>query len=109
MSILKYIDRARRMDDLIRRKATGSAEEFARRLGVSRRILMENLNDLKELGAPICYDDCCKSYYYKNEFSLFFHNKDALNKIRGGRDYFLTSAVSPHYGYSYLINISGQK
>jgi HTH domain len=74
------------MDDLIRRKATGSADEFARKLGVSRRILMENLGDLKELGAPIEYDDCCKSYYYKGEFSLFLHNGDA-NKIRGGANY----------------------
>ncbi len=109
MSILKYIDRAKRMDDLIRRKATGSAEEFAGKLGVSRRILMENLGDLKELGAPIEYDDCCKSYYYKGEFSLFLHNRDDINKIRGGADYFFLSAVSPHPGYWYLINISGQK
>ena len=108
MSILKYIDRAKRMDDLIRRKATGNAEEFARKLGVSRRILMENIGDLKELGAPICYDEFCKSYYYKSEFSFFLHNRDA-DKIRGGADYFFTSAVSPHYGHSYLINISGQK
>ena len=109
MSILKYIDRAKRMDDLIRRKATGTAEEFAHRLGISRRILMENLSDLRELGAPIEYDDCCKSYYYKGEFSLFLHNRDALNKIRGGADYFFNSAVSPHYGEVRLINISGEK
>ena len=29
MSLLKYIERLKRMDDLIRRKATGCADEFA--------------------------------------------------------------------------------
>ena len=29
MSLLKYMERLKRMDDLIRRKATGCADEFA--------------------------------------------------------------------------------
>ena len=42
MSLLKYLERAKRMDDLIRRKATGNVEEFASKLGISQ----------KRMGAP---------------------------------------------------------
>ncbi|NOS94486.1 MAG: HTH domain-containing protein [Cyclobacteriaceae bacterium] len=70
MSLLKYIERARRMDDLIRRRATGGSEEFARRLGISRSVLMENLKDLKEMGAPIQFCETTRTYYYKSEYHL---------------------------------------
>jgi biotin operon repressor len=53
MSLLKYIDRLKRMDDLIRRKATGSPEEFSQKLNISRSQLLQDLKELKELGAPI--------------------------------------------------------
>ena len=86
MSILKYLDRAKRIDDLIGRKATGNAEEFARKLGVSRRALMLDLGELKEMGAPICYDKVCETYYYEGEYGFFFHNKETMKKIRGGEN-----------------------
>ena len=70
MSLLKYLDRAKRIDDLIRRKATGNAQEFAHKLGISRSVLMEHLGDLRELGAPIRFSNIVRSYYYENEFDL---------------------------------------
>ncbi len=70
MSLLKYVERLKRMDDLIRRKATGTPEEFANRLGIGRTILMEELRELKELGAELCYCKVRHSYYYANEFIL---------------------------------------
>ena len=55
MSLLKYVERLKRIDDLIRRKATGTPEEFASRLGVGKTILMEELRELKQLGADVHY------------------------------------------------------
>ncbi|MFM7854478.1 MAG: hypothetical protein ACKO96_21785, partial [Flammeovirgaceae bacterium] len=67
MSLLKYIERAKRMDDLIRRKATGCADEFAKKLGISKSQLYEDLNDMKDLGAQIEYCSKRKSYFYQSE------------------------------------------
>lgn len=84
MGILKYIERARRMDDLIRRKATGNTEEFANKLGISRSVLMDHLAELRDLGAPIVFDEgrCC--YRYDNEFTLFSREIKRLKGIKGG-------------------------
>lgn len=64
MGVLKYFERIKRMDDCIRRQATGSPEEFATKLGISRSSLMEYLKILRELNAPIEYDHFRGSYFY---------------------------------------------
>ena len=98
MGILKYIERAKRMDDLIRRKATGNADEFARKLGISRSVLMDHLTELRELGAPIVYDEgrCC--YRYKGDFTLFYTEKTRLKRAKGGlADYFQNFSSVRYY------------
>ncbi len=74
MSKLSYLNRLRRIDYLIRTRATGSTNEFASRLGVSRSQLCDDLSDLRTLGAPICYSRIRQTYYYRYEvnFSLDF-------------------------------------
>ena len=52
------------MDDLIRRKATGTSKDFAKKLNISRSTLMEYIDFLKKMGAPIAYDKFRNSYYY---------------------------------------------
>jgi ribosomal protein S25 len=74
MSLLKYIERLKRMDDLIRRKATGTPDEFASRLGLGKSVLMDELRELKELGAEITYCKQRKSYYYTQDFVLQIGN-----------------------------------
>ncbi len=66
MSLLKYVARVKRMDDLIRRKATGTPDEFAQRLGISKSMLMLNLMELKQLGAPVKFSHIEQTYYYEN-------------------------------------------
>jgi hypothetical protein len=86
MSLLKYIDRLKRMDDLIRRKATGNAEEFARKLNVSPSQLFQELKEMKELGAPVEYSHNRKSYCYSSECKMvldFVKDGKALN---GGKN-----------------------
>ncbi|HEY0743991.1 MAG TPA: hypothetical protein VGD40_21140 [Chryseosolibacter sp.] len=86
MSLLKYIERLKQMDDLIRRKATGTPEQFSRRLGLSKSVLMDELKDLKELGAEVEYCRERRSYYYENEFILKIGTlpKNHLHTLKGG-------------------------
>lgn len=58
------------MDDLIRRKATGSPEQFAEKMGMDRSTLMRYLSELKKLDAPIYFDPIKQSYYYEEEVYL---------------------------------------
>ena len=83
MSLLKYLERAKRMDDLIRRKATGNVEEFASKLGISRSVLMEHLRDLRDLGAPIRFCDIRCSYYYEGEFNFIISRRAELQQVKG--------------------------
>ncbi len=78
------------MDDLIRRKATGTPKEFAHRLGLGKSVLMEDLKELKELGAQITYCRDRQSYYYEQEFVLKIGTLDngEQHKLRGGQNYF---------------------
>jgi predicted DNA-binding transcriptional regulator YafY len=70
MSFLKYLQRLERIDYLIRRKATGTPEEFAIQMNLSRSALMEYIREMKEIGAPIVYCRQRQSYYYKEEKQL---------------------------------------
>ncbi len=67
MSAIRYINRLKRIDILVRTRSTGTPAELARRLGIAERTLYGYLNDLRELGAPVIwsYDD--NSYIYTDE------------------------------------------
>ncbi|MEK6783555.1 MAG: hypothetical protein AABY93_17765 [Bacteroidota bacterium] len=89
MSLLKYIDRLKRMDDLIRRKATGTPEDFAQRLGIKKTMLMEELQELKALGAEVTYCRMTESYYYLNPFVLKIGiDKNDQTMVKGGQNCF---------------------
>jgi len=99
MSLIKYVERLKRMDDLIKRKATGTPDRFAEKLHISKSMLMINLNELKELGALIKYDLDERTYYYDGGCRLEFRfvlPGSEMNKIRGGSDdYFRTNPSIP--------------
>lgn len=67
MSVLRYFQKMQLLDHLIRRKATGNQKEFARKAGMSRGLLNIYLNEMKELGFPICYCRKRSSYYYEED------------------------------------------
>ncbi len=77
MSIIKIIDRIRYMDYLIAKETTGRPEEFARRIGLSRSMLYDNIDEMRTLGAPIRYDRKRKTFFYHKPFELRidFHHK----------------------------------
>jgi biotin operon repressor len=64
MSLIKYIERLRRMDSLIYMKATGTPEEFAEKLGLRRSTLFQSLQEMREMGVDIKYSFVRQTYYY---------------------------------------------
>ncbi len=64
MSLIKYVERIRRIDYLIHLKATGTPEEFARKLGIRRSTLFQSLQEMRDLGVDIKYSSVLKTYYY---------------------------------------------
>jgi len=76
------------MDDLIKRKSTGCAEQFASKLGVSESQLFQDLKEMKELGAPIEYCHSRRSYIYENGAGLKLYFSKNMQNIKGGQNIF---------------------
>jgi len=71
MKFFNYFSIFKRMDSLIRRKATGTPAEFARRLNISESCLFRYLKEMKSVfNAPIVYSKAKCTYIYEAEFSL---------------------------------------
>ena len=64
MNFLKKIEY---LDWLVRQRSTGTAEELAEKLRISKRSVFNYLNWMKEHGAPIRYNSFRRSYEYKEE------------------------------------------
>ncbi len=74
-----------RLDQLIRMKATGSARELAKKLGISKSTVYEVIDVLKQLGADIGYCSYRKSFYYESDKVLaigFVAPEDIKSKIK---------------------------
>ena len=91
-------DLVERADQRIRLKATGTPNEFAAILGISRASLFRLLEEFKILGAPIRYCDKRISYYYEYPVKIEFSfrvlksgeiSKEEMNKIGGGNSFSL--------------------
>ncbi|HYX06631.1 MAG TPA: HTH domain-containing protein [Bacteroidales bacterium] len=68
--LLKQINRLQYIDQLIRQKRTGNAEEFARRLNISRRQLYYWLEELKDMGLEIGYNRTIRSYVFLKPYKI---------------------------------------
>jgi len=94
MSMIKYVDRLKRMDELIRTKSTGNAERFAELLGISVSVLKENISEMRALGAPVEYCRIRKIYHYTRPCRLLFQFSDkaftGMEQIKGGQGYFFS-------------------
>ncbi len=65
MSIIKYIDRLKHIDALIRQERTGSPDEFAKKLRISKRRMYQIMSEIEEMGAPVYYNRLKCTYMYK--------------------------------------------
>jgi predicted DNA-binding transcriptional regulator YafY len=63
----KFFDRLKRIDSLISLKNTGVPADLAEKLEISESILYEFIGLMKELGAPIKWDNYRKTYIYETE------------------------------------------
>ncbi len=70
MKIFKYLERIELMHKLVDHENTGSPQEFASRLGISRTRLYEIMDYLKMEGAPIAYSKSCRTFYYSEPFHI---------------------------------------
>lgn len=75
MTFKERIDLLRRLHLLIVRKATGTPDELARKLGISPPSLFRQIEILREFGAPIAFCRTNQRYYYSEEFELDFNRK----------------------------------
>ena len=88
MSIITNIERIEKMHSMILTKRTGSPDDFARKLGLSRSMMYYWIKDLKELGAPIAY---CRSrnsftYIYPVDFIVKFEEQLPNNHLNNSRE-----------------------
>ncbi len=70
MKINLKIKPYKKLNQLIEQHLTGSAEECARKIGVSRATLFNMLDEIRGAGLAIEYNESYKSYIYKNNKRL---------------------------------------
>jgi predicted DNA-binding transcriptional regulator YafY len=68
--VLRILNRLDRLDYFIGRQSTGTADELAQKLGISRRQLYNYLDEMKVLGVEVEYDRFAKTYRYKGNMRL---------------------------------------
>ncbi|TAL71184.1 MAG: HTH domain-containing protein [Bacteroidetes bacterium] len=70
MKIFEYLDRISMMHKLVSRQRTGTPEEFAKQLGVSRTSLYELIDEMRSRGAPISYSKSTKTFFYRQPYDI---------------------------------------
>lgn len=99
MNLLKQIRRIERLDQLIRMKATGTPENLAKRLNISRSTLYNIIDFIKNQGVEIRYCSNRQSFYYEKDVHFYFgfsFDKVQLRGVVGGeQNIFLDFIVSP--------------
>lgn len=71
MGIFNYFKKFDDMHFLILIGKTGSSSRFAKKTGSSHRQLLENIEKLKEMGAPIIFSEAMESYYYEADWQPY--------------------------------------
>ncbi len=106
MKFFAAIELLERIDGLIRREQTGSPDEFAAKLGVSRATVCRYLSEMKDRGIPICYNSIKGSYYYDGRVFLKFEfdvlEKEKQKHVNGGQSLYAISIFETHLNYFYL-------
>ena len=67
MAIFNYLDRIKRIDQLVKMQATGTPKDLAAKLKISKSTVFEYINVMKAMNAPIEYNSYTETYYYKEK------------------------------------------
>ena len=70
MILIKHIERFEKIDKLIRERRTGTPDELAHRIGISRRQLYNYLDELRSYCVEVSYSRICHSFEYDNNKRL---------------------------------------
>lgn len=70
MKNLKTLERLQQLHQRIQNENTGSPIEIARYMNTSERSIYNLIDELKILGAEICYNRVTRTYYYCNDFKI---------------------------------------
>ncbi|MGM0408082.1 MAG: HTH domain-containing protein [Bacteroidota bacterium] len=90
MKALEQLERLQRMNQLIKAEKTGSPDEFSQFLGISRRQLYTYIENIKDMGADICYSKNRRTFYFCNgdeieiSYSFKIISRDLSKRINGG-------------------------
>lgn len=90
MNFVKQIERLQYLDRLITKQSTGTPDELAERLGISRSQLYNLINYFNEIGIEVKYSKRLHSFYYKSDspkieinFSINILTKKEVHRIYG--------------------------
>lgn len=89
--IQKLVNRFSYLDSLVRKRATGSPKELAKRLGITERAWYKIRDELvNDLNVPLAYDSHRQTYYYAQEGQLIFQfqrrlDTNRMEELEGGR------------------------
>jgi hypothetical protein len=90
MAFIEQLQRLQRMDGLIHRKGTGTAQELGSLVGIARSNVFNYLDILRSLGAEIDYCEFRKTYFYANNTRPRLSIISASNSenLQGGKTFF---------------------
>lgn len=90
MKAIEQLERIQQIIKLIKYEKTGTPEEFANHLHISKRRLYEHLDDFRAMGAQVNYSKQRNTYYFSNghelelNYSLKVISKEKVKEIFGG-------------------------
>ncbi|WP_319479144.1 hypothetical protein [uncultured Draconibacterium sp.] len=90
MKALEQLERLQRINDLIKAEKTGTPDEFANSLHISRRQLYEYINFIKDYGVEVSYSKQRKTFYLSNGHEINVNcgikvvSKQVAQTINGG-------------------------
>lgn len=90
MKAIEQMERLQRMNELIKAESTGTPEEFADKLGISRRQLYAEIEYFKDLGVEIGYSrsrrtfSICNGHEIEIAYRVKVMPKEITKKINGG-------------------------
>ena len=90
MKAFEQLERIRKIIRLIKYEKTGTPEEFADSLRISKRRLYDHLENFRDLGVEIDYSKQRNTYYFSNGHELELHyslkliTKEKEKEIYGG-------------------------
>jgi hypothetical protein len=90
MKALQQLERIRQIIKLIKLERTGTPEEFASSMQISKRRLYDHLENFRDMGVEIDYSKQRNTYYFSNGHELVLHyslkliSKEKEQEIYGG-------------------------